>query len=169
MGKSLLLTVRTTKTMRLHDGFTGNFAYQEQMCALENLRIWQDQDTGGVLAMIHYSAQFRNGYMAFYRTIPVAQSTLLLKLMATVNSSRDPVRVRDDGDRFVKLKGLSIPLRDHRPSIARQNSVDHTKSPKLKSEKRITGARIEFTSDLDKRLFLEKFRELQGTFFAGER
>jgi hypothetical protein len=71
MGKALLLSVQTTKTMRLHDGFTGNFAYQEQMCALENLRIWQDQDTGGVLAMIHYSAQFRNGYMAFYRTLPV--------------------------------------------------------------------------------------------------
>ena len=71
MGKSLILSVRTTKTMRLHDGFTGNFAYQEQMCALEDLRIWQDQDTDGVLAMVHYSAQFRNGYMAFYRMHPL--------------------------------------------------------------------------------------------------
>lgn len=89
--------------------------------------------------------------------------------MITVNSSRDPVRVRDDGDKFVKVKGLSIPLLNHRPSITRQSSVDYTKSPKLKVEKRITGARIEFTTDLDKRLFLEKFREVQGTFFAGER
>jgi len=72
MGKSLILSVKTSKTMRLHDGFSGNFAYQEQMCALENLRIWQDQDTSGVLAMIHYSAQFRNGYMAFYRMYSVS-------------------------------------------------------------------------------------------------
>ena len=77
--------------------------------------------------------------------------------------------MRDDGEKFVKLKGLSIPLQAHRSGLTRQNSVDHTKSPKLKSEKRITGARIEFTTDMDKRLFLEKFREVQGTFFAGER
>lgn len=85
----------------------------------------------------------------------------------TVNSSRDPVRVRDDGDKFVKLKGLSIPL--HSPNMVRQKSVDYTKSPKLKTEKRVTGVRIEFTTDMDKRLFLEKFREVRGTFFAGDR
>jgi len=89
------------------------------------------------------------------------------KLTSIVNSSRDPVRVRDDGDKFVKLKGLSIPLQ--RPTMVRQKSMDHTKSPKLKNDKRVTGVRIEFTTDMDKRLFLEKFREVQGTVFAGER
>jgi formamidopyrimidine-DNA glycosylase len=66
MGKTLLLSVRTNKTLRVHDGIAGTFAYQEQMCALENLRIWKDQDSNGVLAMIHYTPQFRDGYMRFY-------------------------------------------------------------------------------------------------------
>ncbi len=69
MGKSLILSVRTTKTTRLHEGFVGNFTHQEQMCGLENLRVWKDEDTGGVLATIHYTAQFGDGYMAFYRTL----------------------------------------------------------------------------------------------------
>ncbi len=94
---------------------------------------------------------------------------LFPELIVVVNSSRDPVRVRDDGDRFVKLKGLSIRLQSQKTMMQRQSSVDYSKSPKLKSEKRITGARIEFTTDMDKRLFLEKFREVQGTFFGGER
>ena len=89
--------------------------------------------------------------------------------MIIVNSSRDPVRVRDDGDKWVKLKGLSIPLQSQKPGFPRQNSLDHSQSSKPKNEKRITGARIEFTTELDKRLFLEKLREVQGTFFAGER
>ena len=66
MGKTLLLSVQTTKTLRLHRGFTGQFAFQEQMCALENLRIWHDPETNGVMAMMHYTPQFRDGYMAFW-------------------------------------------------------------------------------------------------------
>lgn len=101
--------------------------------------------------------------------IMLSKAHCFLGLTTAVNSSRDPVRVRDDGDRFVKLKGLSIPLLSQKSNLQRHNSVDKSKSPKLKPEKRITGARIEFTTDMDKRLFLEKFREVQGTFFAGER
>jgi formamidopyrimidine-DNA glycosylase len=66
MGKTLLLSVQTNRTLRVHEGIAGTFAYQEQMCALENLRIWKDQDSNGVLAMIHYTPQFRDGYMTFY-------------------------------------------------------------------------------------------------------
>ncbi len=66
MNKTLILSVKTHKTLRLHPGVTGLLALQEQMCALENLRLWQDPVTGGVFAMIHYSANFRKGYMAFY-------------------------------------------------------------------------------------------------------
>ena len=66
MGKTLLLSVQTNRTLRVHEGIAGTFAYQEQMCALENLRIWRDPDTNGVLAMVHYTPQFRDGYMTFY-------------------------------------------------------------------------------------------------------
>jgi hypothetical protein len=89
MGKSLVLSVNTNKTMRIHEGLMADtFSYQEQMCALENMRIWQDHETNSFMAMIHFSAHFRDGYMAFYRTFsfllllfrPIAhlsQSTLL--------------------------------------------------------------------------------------------
>lgn len=67
MGKTLLLSVSTNKTIRVHEGLSGTFAFQEQMCALENLRIWQDHESNGVLAMVHLTPQFRKGYLAFYR------------------------------------------------------------------------------------------------------
>ena len=67
MGKTLLMSLKTHKTLRVHEGVTGSFAFQEQMCALENLRVWQDPDTNGVLAMVHFTPQFKDGYLAFYR------------------------------------------------------------------------------------------------------
>lgn len=149
MGKSLLLSVKTNKTLRMHDGIIENtFSYQEQMCALENLRIWQDPDTGGVLAMTHYSAHFRDGYLAFY-----------------LNSARDPIRLREEGDKWVKVKGLSI-LPPPKKSKPRTNT-DLSKASKEK-EKRIKGAKIEFTSDEDRQKFMAKVREVQGMFYAGE-
>ncbi len=91
------------------------------------------------------------------------------QLMLLVNSYRDPVRVRDDGDRWIKLKGLSIPLQGQKRSSRRPNFVQSTESPKAKAEKRMTGARIEFTTQVEKRRFLETFNEVQGTFFADKR
>ncbi|KAI9783855.1 MAG: hypothetical protein M1816_001156 [Peltula sp. TS41687] len=91
MGKTLLLSVSTNKTIRAHEGLSGTFASQEQMCALENLRIWQDDESNGVLAMIHFTPQFRKGYLAFY-----------------LNSQRDPIRIREENDRVIKVKGLKI-------------------------------------------------------------
>jgi hypothetical protein len=68
MGMTLLASIKTRKTLRVHEGLTGSFAYQEQMCALENLRIWQDPETHGVVAMLHFTPQFKDGYLAFYCT-----------------------------------------------------------------------------------------------------
>ncbi|KAI9790571.1 MAG: hypothetical protein M1835_000903, partial [Candelina submexicana] len=149
MNKSLILSVKTHKTLRLHSGLTGLLTLQEQMCALENLRLWQDPTTGGVFAMIHYSASFRKGYMAFY-----------------INSHQDPIRADDDGERFVKIKGLKLPF-DSKLSTPprRHTAADMSKSPKAKAKsekpKLITGARIEFTNEMDKQLFLDKVREVQ--------
>ncbi|KAI9762661.1 MAG: hypothetical protein M4579_000279 [Chaenotheca gracillima] len=151
MDKKLLLSVKTKKTIRIHDGLAGTFAYQEQMCALENLRIWQDHSTHAAIAMIHYTPQFRDGYLTFF-----------------LNSSRDPIKVREDGDRAVKIKGLNVPLKDKESLSRAPTSPDlqgHT--PKPKSEKMIRAARIEFITEEDRRIFLEKVREVQGTFFAG--
>src|SRR5262245_61135931 len=93
MGRTLLGTFRTSKTLRIHEGLTGAFSYAEQMCGMENPRISEDNDTLAVIALIHFSPQFRNGYLAFY-----------------LNSSNSPIRVKDEGGREVKVKGLRVPV-----------------------------------------------------------
>ena len=107
MGRTLLATFRTCKTMRIHEGALASFAYAEQMCALENLRIWEDTDTGAVIALIHFSASFRDGYLAFY-----------------LNSSTNPVRVLDVGGREVKIKGLRVPIAETVKAMRKDSVVD---------------------------------------------
>lgn len=196
MGKTLLLSVKTNKTLRVHEGFTGSFAFQEQMCGLENLRIWHDADSNGVLAMLHYTPVFRDGYMAFYRTFPTHAVTHRFHYAnaAAVNSARDRIRIREDGDRCIKIKGLDIAI-DAKPGAlaktntassrgrSRSNSVlqdptiiaevikeekekEKAKAAKAKSP-RIQACRVEFTSEGDKKAFMEKFKEVQGYFYPG--
>ena len=126
--------------MRIHDGLTGAFAYAEQLCGLENLRIFQDHSTGGVLAIIHYTPQFRNGYMAF-----------------SLNSNWENISIRDDGENTIKVKGLAIPV-DAKSVLQRRNSGPEKK----KGAKYIAGARIEFYTAMDKALFMAKFREVRA-------
>lgn len=155
MGKTLLLSVKTKRTMRIHDTLIGNtFALQEQLCGLENLRIWQDDDMAGVLAMIHYTPQFRDGYLAFRLNCP----------------PRNTVRVRDDGDRSVRIKGLAVTPVVTGNMFERKESIKEVtrpvvapKSPGAKKEKRIGAVKIEFESEVEKRVFLDKVREIQGS------
>lgn len=129
--------------MRVHEGLSSAFAFQEQLCGLENIRLWLD-DNGDVLAMIHYSPQFRDGYLAFH----------------VGYSSRKRIHFRDDGEKCVRIKGLEV-----QPNIKseRRSSAEGIKgkSPKMK-EKKITAVKIEFLDDLDKQVFLNKLREVQG-------
>jgi hypothetical protein len=138
MGRTLLATFRTEKTMRIHHGLGKSFSYAEQMCGLENLRVWEDNDTGAIIAMIHFSADFRNGYLAFY-----------------INSATDPIKVKDDGAREVKIKGLRVPV----DRAVRKDSV--VEKGKGKEDKVISGAKIEFASEMEKREFLDMCAELQ--------
>lgn len=79
--------------MRVHEGVIADtFAYAEQMCALENMRIWKDDETNGVMAMLHYTAHFRDGYMAFHRMSdpipwPTTLTPLILRHSHKVNNS----------------------------------------------------------------------------------
>lgn len=145
MGKSLMLSLKTKRTLRVHDGLSSAFAFQEQLCGLENLRLWQD-DSGDVLAMIHYSPSFRDGYLAFHVGF----------------SSRKRIHFRGDGERHVKIKGLEVPIEAKREGSRPTDSPVGSKSPKAKSEKKITAVRIEFTTEADKRIFLNKLKEVQG-------
>ncbi|KAL1641610.1 hypothetical protein SLS58_005885 [Diplodia intermedia] len=143
MGRILVGVFKTEKTLRVHEGFSGVLTYQEQMCGMENLRLWANPASGGVLAMIHFSAQFRPGYLAFY-----------------LNSSNCPVRVKDEGGKEVKIKGLKIPIDRNRAGIGGRRGSE---SGKVEGKKWITGARVEFASDVEKLLFLEKVKEVQQT------
>ncbi|KAF2823861.1 hypothetical protein CC86DRAFT_408881 [Ophiobolus disseminans] len=140
MGRTLLATFRTEKTMRIHEGLSKSFSYAEQMCGLENLRVWEDNDTGAIIALIHFSADFRAGYLAFY-----------------LNSSVNPIKVKDDGNREVKIRGLKVPIDSGR----KDSVVEKGKGKGVEKEKVISGAKIEFASDAEKREFLEMCREVQ--------
>ncbi|EUC33561.1 hypothetical protein COCCADRAFT_95832 [Bipolaris zeicola 26-R-13] len=167
MGRTLLATFRTEKTLRTHSGLSKSFAYAEQMCGLETLRIWQDNDTGAVIALLHFSADFRTGYLAFY-----------------LNSARDPLSIKDDGMRQVKIRGLKVPVdaagsQTPDPSSSavaagagagstkgkdRAGSVAGIKKKKKqdKEDGVISGAKVEFATEVEKREFLDLCKVMQG-------
>ena len=146
-GRKLIAVFRTEKTLRVREGLKGALAYQEQMCGMENLRLWEDEGSCGVLAMMHFSAHFKDGYLSFW-----------------LNSSANPVRVREEGSKSIKIKGLDIPVEGTRGAngLVRRGSEGVVKmgiglgSGKLGKEgkrlagKKITGARIEFRTEEDK-------------------
>ncbi|KIW09091.1 uncharacterized protein PV09_00036 [Verruconis gallopava] len=137
-GKTLLDNFKTEKTTRLRDGIKGAMAYQEQMCGMENLRLWSQEPSGAVLAMIHFSAMFRKGWLQF-----------------VINDKDQPIKVKDDGGKAVKLKGLRIPDGEY-PEELRKN-----KKSKDDLKKYITGAKVEFKDVAEKYRFLTVVRELQ--------
>jgi hypothetical protein len=129
-GRSLVASFKTEKTLRLHEGLAGIVASHEQMCAMENLRVWYEDETGGYLVLIHFSGLFRKGYMKFY-----------------LNDVNCPINVKDEAHRFLRVKGLRIPMMPgSKDKGARRN---------------ITGAKIEFTTEAEKAAFLALVREAQ--------
>ncbi|XPS99103.1 hypothetical protein M3J09_008285 [Ascochyta lentis] len=179
MGRTLLATFRTAKTMRIHEGALASFAYAEQMCALENLRVWEDTDTGAIIGLIHFSASFRAGYLAFY-----------------LNSSTHPVKVQDVSGKEVKVKGLRVPIAEAGRAMRKDSVVDDAetiteaseadrrredssgaseasggdlakkskskgKTADVDRKKVISGAKIEFATEMEKREFLDLVAEYQ--------
>jgi hypothetical protein len=144
-GKTLLDSYKTEKTTRVQDGFTGALSSTEQMCAMENLRLWEEEATGAVMAMIHFSAIFRAGYLTFY-----------------INDTENPIKIKDDGGKTVRIKGLKIAMIDNEffpPKRAQSFKQDGRRGSEGK--KWITGARIEFDSMAEKVRFLETIQDLQ--------
>ena len=155
MGKRLLYSLCTRRTLRTHDNIvTNTFAFQEQLCGLENLRLWtDDEDDGSVLGMIQYSANFRDGYLAF-----------------RLGGIYTTVQVRDDGEKWVKIKGLNVSFDgpvDKKAMKRRKSSGAGAASKKEKGEKRITGVRIEFVTMGDKHRFMEQFKTAKSGKLLG--
>ena len=128
--------------MRVHEGVGKVIAFQEQMCAMETLRLWEEEGSGAVLGMIHFSAQFRRGYMLFY-----------------INSQDKPIRVRDEGGKLVKVKGLRIPLDPNERGKVERRASD--------AKRLISGAKIEFSSESEKLEFLEMVDRIQKRMVEG--
>ncbi|KAI9661868.1 MAG: hypothetical protein M1821_009107 [Bathelium mastoideum] len=157
-GRKLIAVFRTEKTLRVREGFKGAIAYQEQMCGMENLRLWEDEGSCGVLAMMHFSAHFKDGYLSFW-----------------LNNARDPVRVRDEGAKGIKIKGLDIPVDGTRGAngLMRRGSEGAAvmgiglgtgklgKEGRKLAGKKITGARIEFRTAEEKDDFIAFVNRVQ--------
>ena len=144
--------------MRIHDGISGAFAFAEQLCGLENLRLFTDPSTGTSIGMIHYTPAFNSGYMKF-----------------PLNNVFELIRVREESDTVIRIKGLKIPVvksvgknKSDNPvritHTASRQEQDGTTSVKAKPDKIITGAKIEFYTPLDKTLFMAKLKEIQDSY-----
>lgn len=139
IDRTLTMSVRTVKTTRVHDGITGIMKENEHLCGLENLRVWMDQGTGEVFAMIHFKPQFRIGYMIFQ-----------------LNSAVHPLMLKEDGHRNVKITGLDMPAEGRRSSHSRFPKKG-SENEKSKPDKRSGSIRIEFATEEERDLFVQKY------------
>ncbi|KAF2419008.1 hypothetical protein EJ08DRAFT_574105, partial [Tothia fuscella] len=143
-GHKLVDSFKTDRTLRIHDGIVGALNYQEQMCGLENLRVWEEESSSRYFMMIHFSAQFRShGYLACY-----------------VNDRNQPVKFKNDCGKSIKVKGLKIATEE---SVTLPRRSSGLRDPKKISEakKWITGVKIEFKNEGEKERFLDLMWDLQ--------
>jgi hypothetical protein len=134
LDRTLLLSVRTSKTVRVTGGLVSS---QEQLCGLENLRLWKEADSGKVWGMIHFKPQVRVAYLTFQ-----------------LNSTLHPLQVKEDGHRGVKIQGIELPTDARRPSHPPKASKgDSGKKPDVK---------IEFATEAERNVFVKRFKEVQG-------
>lgn len=142
MWKRLKYSFCTRRTMLAHETFVSStFLFQEQLCGLENLRLWHDEEAGSTIAMIHYSPLFHEGYLSF-----------------RIGGPGTTAKVVDEGDRWVKVKKLNIVLE---PKVTSASPSPRSPSSEIggkrrKSEvKKIPAIKVEFSSMEEKYKFLE--------------
>ena len=177
-GRVLIGTYRTTKTTVIHEGLKGAFAFEEQFANIETLRLWEDDGVstpgaaGGVLALMHISSNFGSGWARWW-----------------INSSLQQVRVKEDGAKFAKVKGIditvvkpgpgaaSVPKRTRASSSSTTSSAAAARDSLHRVEsnlstaprpqgrripvKRVTGVRIEFRTEEEKARFVGMARKCQ--------
>lgn len=170
-GRKLIGTFRTTKTTVLHQGIKGTFAFEEQFANIETLRLWEDDGIatlgaeGGVLCLMHISSNFGEGWARWW-----------------LNSSRQQLRIKGEGAKYARLKGIDITVVKPGSGVSIADKVRHgsvgaggtlqradTKdslSPvqapmKRIPVKRVTGIKIEFKEEADRTRFVESSHRLQ--------
>lgn len=164
-GRQLLGSFRTTKTTVIHEGFRGAFAFEEQFANIEVLRLWEEDGvntpggSGGVMALLHMGGNFGQGYAKWW-----------------MNSARQLVRVKDEHNKFAKLKGIDI--RVLKP-VEKGGRANGAKSPLTSSdssgnsvkmsdasgkkgpERNVTGVRIEFKTEEERAKFVDTVKRVQ--------
>ena len=142
MWKPLLHSFCTRRTMLAHEGFVSSaFSFQEQLCGLENLRLWRDEEAGSTIAMIHYSPNIHEGYLSF-----------------RVSGPGTTAKIVNEGEKWVKVKRLNIVLGT---KILSASPFPKSPSPegggkgKRSEGKKIPAIKIEFSTPEEKYKFLE--------------
>ncbi|KAL9035683.1 MAG: hypothetical protein Q9214_006468 [Letrouitia sp. 1 TL-2023] len=171
----LLLSLPTTRTVRLHpSAFKRTFSSKVQLCGLENLRLWHDStDPTALVCMIHYAPSFRparseggGDSASAAAVVPGAEDYLVFRLYAP---PKNTVRIREAGERGVKIKGLDIRVEDEeggRKARQRRKGKERGKAELMEEEAygrgNIEKVKVEFESGAEKKRFLEMTREVQG-------
>ncbi|KAL8639171.1 MAG: hypothetical protein Q9228_003767 [Teloschistes exilis] len=145
--------------MRLHPSpFIRAFSPSLQLCGLENLRIFKDAtDPGCLVCLIHYSPNFQPSDGAEYIVFRIYPPP------------RNTVRIREDGGKRVKIKGLDIrgtaaselQKQKRRKEGGKESRVERAEEEAYGSES-VEKILIEFEAEEGKRVFLGLTRELQG-------
>jgi hypothetical protein len=169
-GRMLLGSFRTTKTIVIHQGIKGAFAFEEQFANIEMLRLWEDDGIatlgaqGGVMALMHISSNFGEGWAKWW-----------------MNSSKQQVRVKGEGSKHARLKGIDITVIKPGAGVSTADKIRHNSSANAALQrvdtkdslnapqspvkkfpvKRVTGIRIEFKSEEERTDFLEASKRLQ--------
>ncbi|KAK3071363.1 hypothetical protein LTR53_008768 [Teratosphaeriaceae sp. CCFEE 6253] len=170
-GRALLGSFRTTKTTVLHEGFRGAFAFEEQFANIEVLRLWEDDGigtpgaAGGVLALMHVSSNFGEGWARWW-----------------MNSSKQQVRVREDGGRCARIKGIDVMVVKPGSVANTVAASDKIRGPASPGEgiqrvdtyaeprpncgrrvpvRAVTGVRVEFKTDEERARFVGQCKGVQ--------
>ncbi|WPH00717.1 Hypothetical protein R9X50_00354700 [Acrodontium crateriforme] len=180
-GRMLIGSYRTNKSTVIHgSGLRGALAFEEQFSNIEMLRLWKDDGitmpgaAGGVMALMHVSSNYGEGWARWW-----------------MNNSTQQVRVKEDGTRHAKIKGLDMIIVKpgqqgaataaataaaesikRRPTIASADgaplqlvdtATEIYRSPGKKTPvKRVTGIRVEFKTEQEKLDFVSMSRILQS-------
>ncbi|KAK0860482.1 hypothetical protein LTR87_017298 [Friedmanniomyces endolithicus] len=167
-GRKLLGSFGTNKTTILHEGFKGAFAFEEPFANIELLRLWEDDGIStpgaadGVLALMHVSSNFGEGWARWW-----------------INSSKQQVRVKEDGAKWARVKGIDVTVIKPGSGAA---VADKIRSPSMAGEglqrvetsmearptggkripvKSVTGIKVDFKAEGERAKFVSQCKRVQ--------
>ena len=154
-GRSLLGYFRTIKTTVIHEGFKGAFSFEEQFANIDMLRLWEEDGLatpgaqGGVLALMHMSSNFGEGWASWW-----------------MNNSKQHVRVREDGPKSAKIKGIDIAVPGSVAVVSRRSgSITGGGLQRVPSSKpamrRVDGINVEFKTTKERDAFVALSKRIQ--------